>query len=200
MLFYNIAKHRLFYFFAFHIFFYTQLSFVFHFPGDFFIIRELILVFWGLFLQKDFDVFHKKFFESFLCFFIISSWRSFRHFYKYIKKMWRNIKSMLNNGSRLFISYRYYNFFIIFLKIIWQLHKNHIKSVKIFNFFSHHYKDHTIKAVKCWSKKFNRILGVANTRLDSGKRKHKEMMNSFELEKDEKEKITLLKMQKILKY
>ena len=155
MLFYNIAKHRLFYFFAFHnIFFYTQLSFVFHFPGDFFIIRELILFFWGFFLQKDFDVFHKKFFESFLCFFIISSWQSLRHFYKYIKKMWKNIKSMLNNGSRLFISYRYYNFFIIFLKIVWKLCKNHIKSVKIFKFFSHHYKDHTIKAVKCWSKKF----------------------------------------------
>ena len=43
-------------------------------------------------------------------------------------------------------------------------------------------------------KTLNRISWEENTLLDSEKKKQKEMMNSFDLKKDQKEKITLLNM------
>ena len=49
-------------------FFYTQLTFVFHFQKDFYIVQEHIDAFRFYLLQKDSDTFNEPFVEVFLCF------------------------------------------------------------------------------------------------------------------------------------
>ena len=43
---------------ALQYFFYTQVTFVFHLLGDFYIVHYHITVFWIFFLQKDLDILH----------------------------------------------------------------------------------------------------------------------------------------------
>ena len=52
---------------SYNIFFYTQLDFVFHIQGDFYIVQARIAAFFFL-LQKDFVIFHEPFFVVFLCY------------------------------------------------------------------------------------------------------------------------------------
>ena len=54
-----------------NIFFYTQLAFIFHLLGDFYVVRLRMMAFFLLFFSKIFIPFTRLFLKNFLCFYNI---------------------------------------------------------------------------------------------------------------------------------
>ena len=76
-----------------------QLAFVFHLPGDFYIILDQILASFFL-LQKGFIIFHKLFFKSFFAFFDV--WLMNLQAFSYMRK--KNYEKIYaKNTFRFFI-------------------------------------------------------------------------------------------------